>query len=92
MFQSYFENISELTSDTLETFRNSFSKDPKNLFAQNVVSRSDPLETCLQRKTLETTNHVYSHKVNFYNRFEIYFVVFTIMTVNDPSSLLLCLL
>ena len=65
MFQSYFENISELTSDTLETFRNSFSKDPKNLFAQNVVSRSDPLETCLQRKTLETTNHVYSHKVNF---------------------------
>ena len=65
MFQSYFENILELTSDTLEIFRNSFSKDPKNLFAQNVVSRSDPLETCLQRKTLETTNHVYSHKVNF---------------------------
>jgi hypothetical protein len=55
--------VLELTSDTLESFRNSFSKDPKNLFSQNVVSRSDPLETCLQRKTLETTNHVYSHKV-----------------------------
>ena len=91
MFQSYFENISELTSDTLETFRNSFSKDPKNLFAQNVVSRSDPLETCLQRKTLETTNHVYSHKVNFIIVLNLYFVDFK----NDrewPQLIIFCLL
>ena len=56
----------ELTSDTLESFRNSFAKGPKNAFAQNVVARSDPLETCLQRKTLETSNHIYSHKVNIW--------------------------
>ena len=55
--------FSALTSDTLDSFRSSFGKDKKNLFAQNVVSRSDPLEACLQRKTLEITNHVYSHKV-----------------------------
>lgn len=57
-------NTGELTSDTLDSFRSSFGKDKKNLFAQNVVSRSDPLEACLQRKTLEITNHVYSHKVD----------------------------
>jgi len=57
-------NTGELTSDTLESFRNSFAKGPKNAFAQNVVARSDPLETCLQRKTLETSNHIYSHKVD----------------------------
>lgn len=33
--------------------------------AQNMVSRSDPMEACLQRRTIETFNHVFSHKVIF---------------------------
>jgi len=51
-----------LTSEVLDEFRSAFDKNPKNQFSQNVVTKHDPLEACLRRKTLETTNHVYTHK------------------------------
>jgi len=54
----------ELTIDQLENLRKEFFADDKNRFALNVVSRSDPLEACLSRLSLESTNHVFSHKVD----------------------------
>ena len=56
--------ITELTSNEMETLREEFYADDKNRFALNVVSRSDPLEACLSRLALETTNHVFNHKVD----------------------------
>ena len=53
-----------LTTEILDEFRASFDENPKNQLAQNVVTKHDPLESCLRRKTLETTNHVYTHKTD----------------------------
>ena len=57
-------SISVLTADVIDDFRSAFESDPKNRFSQNVVTKHDPLESCLTRKTLETTNHVYTHKTD----------------------------
>jgi len=51
-----------LTSEVLDEFRSTFDASPKNQLCQNVVTKQDPLEACLRRKVLETTNHVYTHK------------------------------
>ena len=40
----------ELTEEVLAALRNDFYADDKNRLAQNVCSRSDPLEACLQRR------------------------------------------
>lgn len=48
----------------MEAFRKEFYADDKNRLAQNVVSRTNPLEACLSRLALETNNHVFSHKVD----------------------------
>ena len=45
-------------------FSQEFYASEKNRLAQNVVSRTDPLEACLSRLALETNNHVFSHKVD----------------------------
>jgi hypothetical protein len=58
--------FSALTTEKLADFRAQFSSDEKTIFAQNVVSRSDPLETCLSRKALEAARHIYSHKVPYF--------------------------
>merc|ERR1719412_1575728 len=52
----------ELSREKLESFHEDFCNDPKNLLAQNIISRADPLDSCLQRKGLEL-NHIFSHKV-----------------------------
>ncbi|XP_067015155.2 bleomycin hydrolase isoform X2 [Anabrus simplex] len=52
-----------LSPETLQKFRNSFYADPKNILAQNVCTRVDPLEVCLSRRHLEETQHVFTHKV-----------------------------
>lgn len=52
-----------LTKDLLNQFRSKFYAEPRNLQAQNVCSRMDLLEACLSRKAVETTNHVYQHKI-----------------------------
>ncbi|KDR10497.1 bleomycin hydrolase [Zootermopsis nevadensis] len=54
---------SALNLETLQKFRISFYADPKNILAQNVCTRVDPLDVCLSRKHLEETQHVFSHKV-----------------------------
>ena len=55
--------FSALTPETLDEFRSNFDANAKNQLSQNVVTKHDPLESCLKRKVLETTNHVYTHKV-----------------------------
>ena len=40
----------ELTEDILNQLRDQFYSCDKNRLAQNVCSRSDPLEACLQRR------------------------------------------
>ncbi|GLH10551.1 Bleomycin hydrolase [Gryllus bimaculatus] len=49
---------SALSPETLQKFRNNFYADPKNILAQNVCTRVDPLEVCLNRKQLEETQHI----------------------------------
>lgn len=44
-------------------WRKKFYACPKNRLAQNVCSRVDPFEVCLSRQTIETTQHVFQHKV-----------------------------
>jgi len=53
----------ELTEDILNNLREEFYSSDKNLLAQNVCSRSDPLEACLKRSCLENTVHLYNKKV-----------------------------
>jgi len=53
-----------LTEDRLDALRAQFRGDAKTQLAQNVVSRSDPLETCLTRRAIQTAKHVFSHKVD----------------------------
>lgn len=52
-----------LSADTLQKFRNSFYADAKNILAQNVCTRVDPLDVCMSRKHLEETQHVFTHKI-----------------------------
>jgi bleomycin hydrolase len=52
-----------LSKDILSQLRSKFYSDPRNIQAQNVCVRVDPFEACLSRKTVETTNHVFQHKV-----------------------------
>jgi len=53
----------ELTEEILNKLRDEFFSSDKNRLAQNVCSRSDPLEACLKRSCLENTVHIYNHKV-----------------------------
>ena len=48
----------------MDELREEFYKDDKNRLAQNVVSRSDPLETCMSRICIEETQHVFNNKVD----------------------------
>ena len=52
-----------LTKDILSQIRSKFYADPRNLQAQNVCARVDPLDACISRRTVETTNHVFQHKI-----------------------------
>lgn len=52
-----------LSLETLNKWRNEFFDDSKNILAQNVCSRIDPFEACLSRTVMESTQHVFNHKV-----------------------------
>lgn len=52
-----------LTKEILSQLRTKFYSEPRNLQAQNVCSRVDPLEACISRKCIETTNHIFKHKI-----------------------------
>ncbi|XP_058799413.1 bleomycin hydrolase isoform X2 [Phymastichus coffea] len=52
-----------LTKELLSQMRSKFYAESRNLQAQNVCSRIDPLEACLSRSTAQATNHVFQHKI-----------------------------
>jgi len=53
----------ELTLETLASYKENFLSSTTTRLAQNVCTRSDPIEACLTRKSLERNVHVYNHKV-----------------------------
>lgn len=56
-------STSAITQEKLDKWRKEFYSEPKNVLAQNVCSRFDPLDVCLSRQQLENTNHVFTYKV-----------------------------
>ena len=65
LWYKYFkmEEKAGLSSSQLCRMKTSFRCDTKNLLIQNICSRYDPLDVSLDKKVLERTNHVYTHKV-----------------------------
>lgn len=63
-------STSAITQDKLDKWRKEFYSCPKNILAQNVCSRFDPMDVCLSRQQLECTNHVFTYKVRMiiYNK------------------------
>lgn len=54
-----------LSLDELNTLREEFFTDDKNLLGQNACTRADPMEVCTSRRRLqEGTQHVFEHKVD----------------------------
>jgi len=53
----------ELTAEIMDGFKQDFFSSDQNRLAQNVCTRSDPLEACLTRRSLETNVHIYNSKV-----------------------------
>ncbi|XP_046418084.1 bleomycin hydrolase isoform X1 [Neodiprion fabricii] len=52
-----------LTPDIINELRNKFYENEKNVLAQNVCTKIDPLEACMSRKYIEEAQHVFNHKV-----------------------------
>ncbi|XP_076231536.1 bleomycin hydrolase isoform X2 [Calliopsis andreniformis] len=52
-----------LTPEVLSQLRAKFYEDSRNVLAQNVCTRINPLEACISRKTMEESQHVFSHKI-----------------------------
>lgn len=52
-----------LNAGILEEFRDKFYGNERNVQAQNVCARNDPLESCISRENLEKTNYIFQHKV-----------------------------
>ncbi|KAM4700807.1 bleomycin hydrolase [Discoglossus pictus] len=52
-----------LTLEKIATFRKKVKSEPRFLLAQNVATCTDPLEVCLQRKTVQDSVHVFQHTI-----------------------------
>ncbi|GAB0087852.1 Bleomycin hydrolase [Sergentomyia squamirostris] len=52
-----------ITHENCANWRDEFYKCQKNVLAQNICSRHDPFDVSLSRRTLETIQHVFTHKV-----------------------------
>ncbi|KAJ8043831.1 Bleomycin hydrolase [Holothuria leucospilota] len=55
--------MTELTDSQIEEYRADFKADPKNLLAQNVAVKFDPLEVSLNRDVVNSSHHCFQHKV-----------------------------
>ncbi|XP_015917057.1 bleomycin hydrolase isoform X2 [Parasteatoda tepidariorum] len=53
-----------ITSEILNKFQKNFEADPKNIVVQNACFKNDPLELAVQRKIVETSAHVFTHKID----------------------------
>ena len=47
----------------MDQLRAKFFEDNRNILAQNVCTRTNPLEACVSRKVLQETQHVFTHKI-----------------------------
>ncbi|XP_076181772.1 bleomycin hydrolase isoform X1 [Ptiloglossa arizonensis] len=52
-----------LTTEVLDQLREAFYENNRNILAQNICTRSNPLEACVSRKVLEESQHVFTHKI-----------------------------
>nr|XP_033341829.1 bleomycin hydrolase isoform X1 [Megalopta genalis] len=55
--------LAELTNEVLAQLREKFYEDSRNILAQNICTRSHPIEACISRKVLEESQHVFTHKI-----------------------------
>ncbi|XP_063218773.1 bleomycin hydrolase isoform X2 [Bacillus rossius redtenbacheri] len=53
-----------LGEEVLLKFRQHFYAEPRNVLAQNVCTKIDPLEACVSRQQFASTQHVFTHKVD----------------------------
>ncbi|KAJ8913691.1 hypothetical protein NQ315_007408 [Exocentrus adspersus] len=52
-----------LSETVVDAFKKDFYAQEKNILAQNVCSKGDPFDAAISRRTLEDTQHVFSHKI-----------------------------
>lgn len=52
-----------LTPEILSQLRAKFYADKRNVLAQNVCTKTNPIEACASRKILEETQHAFTHKI-----------------------------
>ncbi|XP_014480062.1 PREDICTED: bleomycin hydrolase [Dinoponera quadriceps] len=52
-----------LSAEELNDFRAKFYAESRNLLAQNVCTKTNPIEACASRKIVEETQHVFTHKI-----------------------------
>ncbi|XP_054015464.1 bleomycin hydrolase [Hylaeus anthracinus] len=52
-----------LTTEFIHELRDAFYDNKQNILAQNVCTRTNPIEACISRKVLEQTQHVFTHKI-----------------------------
>lgn len=55
--------LAELTNELLAQLREKFYEDKRNILAQNICTRTHPIEACISRKVLEESQHVFTHKI-----------------------------
>ncbi|XP_033123522.1 bleomycin hydrolase-like isoform X1 [Anneissia japonica] len=53
----------EITNAIIKKFQTAFLAEPKNRLAQNVVTKYDPLEVCMDHTESQTVSHAYTYKV-----------------------------
>lgn len=53
-----------MTPEVLNQLRAKFYADNRNVQAQNVCTKTNPIEACISRKVLEETQHVFTHKID----------------------------
>lgn len=52
-----------LTTEVLNQLRTKFYADDRNVLAQNICTKANPIEACASRKILEESSHVFTHKI-----------------------------
>ncbi|XP_031833879.1 bleomycin hydrolase isoform X2 [Nomia melanderi] len=52
-----------LTPEIVSQLRAKFYEDNRNILAQNICTKTHPIEACISRKVLEETQHVFTHKI-----------------------------
>lgn len=53
-----------LTTEVLNQLRSNFYANNRNVMAQNVCTRTNPVEACISRKCIEESQHVFTYKID----------------------------